>query len=453
MESYVCGCRVNTADRCEKPTHGDRFGSGKKEGAVGLRAPPIPRAREGGWINPDGYAVPTTFSGWGYLRDPVRRFALAMETKLRRHDKERGENGWEGDDLLRLTRRLREETDELVQACRAEPISMQALVSEAADVANFAMMIADAAGALARTPLPGLPTEDTPSAAGDRTWMVGPAGYQAIYHGISGRWHVQVDTGAIRSWVWSEAPPSWAPIRVETVGPLGEEAILLADRQVLALEEHLRDVSFELELLKGALHDNLAPIPEIRAPKGEDVGSWMTALVRAGRLLEERASQKTRVETDLRAAEETLRKLRSALASPSCRTIEGLSAWDQSLLMAYRRASVAAAQLDPAERPAKRPPMFTIGSLEESEAPAEGPKTPAPPGADAGTPFLGSSPKPMFTVGPLEAAPAEGPKAPAPGADAGTPFIGPFPKPAKPPLSRRARLLRRLFPKWMAPLE
>ncbi len=72
------------------------------------------------------------------LREPVRRFAETMEQRLRANDHK---GGWTRCEVLWLLGRLREEVEELErEILRGEPA---AIVHEAADVANFAMMIAD----------------------------------------------------------------------------------------------------------------------------------------------------------------------------------------------------------------------------------------------------------------------------------------------------------------------
>ena len=94
-------------------------------------------------------------------RAEVREFARHMEAKLRENDHKGGwndcERGW-------LLRRLGQEVGELRRALRANEQRLQRaawtdigrdasrrrIAREAADVANFAMMIADASGALNR---------------------------------------------------------------------------------------------------------------------------------------------------------------------------------------------------------------------------------------------------------------------------------------------------------------
>jgi hypothetical protein len=96
------------------------------------------------------------------LRPEVAAFAQAMERKLRAHDG-RGARGWQHCDAVWLLRRCAEELDELGRCdlwraqfgiagnLAVEPTreTVRASVAdEAADVANFAMMVADVCGAL-----------------------------------------------------------------------------------------------------------------------------------------------------------------------------------------------------------------------------------------------------------------------------------------------------------------
>jgi NTP pyrophosphatase (non-canonical NTP hydrolase) len=81
------------------------------------------------------------------IRPPIVYFALCMEQKLRKHDKDRGERGWYGydhkEDLEYLFRRLLEETKELneqIKSCNETTFS-NPVFTEAEDVGNFAMMI------------------------------------------------------------------------------------------------------------------------------------------------------------------------------------------------------------------------------------------------------------------------------------------------------------------------
>ena len=72
-------------------------------------------------------------------RPEVRRFARVMERKLRKNDHKRH---WSKCDEEYLLRSLRNEMEELFDACEGGE-SDRAVESECADVANFAMMIAD----------------------------------------------------------------------------------------------------------------------------------------------------------------------------------------------------------------------------------------------------------------------------------------------------------------------
>jgi hypothetical protein len=80
----------------------------------------------------------------------VLRFAHEMEKKLalNRHKGDRG--GWLNDSADSLFMRLRVEVEELAKALEPDGSSASAvfITGEAADVANFAMMIADVVGGL-----------------------------------------------------------------------------------------------------------------------------------------------------------------------------------------------------------------------------------------------------------------------------------------------------------------
>jgi NTP pyrophosphatase (non-canonical NTP hydrolase) len=74
-----------------------------------------------------------------WVRPCVKSFALAMETKLKENDWKRG---WEYCSMQYLSMRLTQEREELRKAVeRGNPVEV---LREAADVANFCMMIADA---------------------------------------------------------------------------------------------------------------------------------------------------------------------------------------------------------------------------------------------------------------------------------------------------------------------
>lgn len=76
-------------------------------------------------------------------RVEVQRFALAMEERLQANDHK---GGWQGCDRRYLVRRLHEEMAELETALQKWPKAE--VRREAADLANFAMMIADQFGDL-----------------------------------------------------------------------------------------------------------------------------------------------------------------------------------------------------------------------------------------------------------------------------------------------------------------
>lgn len=80
------------------------------------------------------------------LRPEVAAFAQATEARLRANDHK---PGWKGDDPGRLMERLREEVDEVRDELSPTSRSREYIAAECADVANFAMMIADVCGGLA----------------------------------------------------------------------------------------------------------------------------------------------------------------------------------------------------------------------------------------------------------------------------------------------------------------
>lgn len=79
------------------------------------------------------------------LRPSVLAFASEMERKLSARDRVRGERGWIGCTPEWLYSRLAQEANELLDAIRS---CNTMILEEAADVANFAMMIADVCGLL-----------------------------------------------------------------------------------------------------------------------------------------------------------------------------------------------------------------------------------------------------------------------------------------------------------------
>lgn len=82
------------------------------------------------------------------LRPEVLAFAQVMERKLRQHDAERGAS-WKDCDWQFLRDRLDTEVFELTVAVQKD----RGVAEEAADVANFAMMLADNLGHLS-LPIP-----------------------------------------------------------------------------------------------------------------------------------------------------------------------------------------------------------------------------------------------------------------------------------------------------------
>jgi NTP pyrophosphatase (non-canonical NTP hydrolase) len=84
------------------------------------------------------------------IRPSVLHFAHHREERLRKHDAERGERGWMSEDVEWLYDRLMEEVAELRKALDLDMHFPPVLkwTEEAADVANFAMMIADVSGGL-----------------------------------------------------------------------------------------------------------------------------------------------------------------------------------------------------------------------------------------------------------------------------------------------------------------
>ncbi len=80
------------------------------------------------------------------LRPVLWAFALRMEAALRRNEHK---GGWQSDRPEVLFRRLLEEVEELSEPLRQGIKGNDCVAEEAADVANFAMMLADNSGRLA----------------------------------------------------------------------------------------------------------------------------------------------------------------------------------------------------------------------------------------------------------------------------------------------------------------
>lgn len=109
-----------------------------------MRRPKIPPPR------PPRY--PDHHPATRYCRPEVLAFAVLMERKLREND---FKGGWGRDTAASLCRRAREELDELwgiiphwTQQGKLPADKRRELGSEAADVANMAMMVADVCGCL-----------------------------------------------------------------------------------------------------------------------------------------------------------------------------------------------------------------------------------------------------------------------------------------------------------------
>jgi len=77
------------------------------------------------------------------LRPAVQTFAEAMEKKLRKHDKDRGSDGWLNESNNYLLERAFDEWIELREA--TQRLNTKNTRQEAVDLANFAMMIFDRA--------------------------------------------------------------------------------------------------------------------------------------------------------------------------------------------------------------------------------------------------------------------------------------------------------------------
>ena len=87
----------------------------------------------------------------------VLAFARRMEAKLEQNRHKGDREGWQKDSANALLRRLSDELDELKAAVARPLINSErqiAIADEAANVANFAMMIADVAGDLQPRPEP-----------------------------------------------------------------------------------------------------------------------------------------------------------------------------------------------------------------------------------------------------------------------------------------------------------
>lgn len=107
------------------------------------------------------------------MRPEVLAFAEAMESQLKANDHK---PGWKDDAAGPLLLRIREEVRELEQAVYGSTEADRPLIlAEAADVANFAMMVADVKGALA-------PAEPDEAATLLRAFVVAYANPERVSH-------------------------------------------------------------------------------------------------------------------------------------------------------------------------------------------------------------------------------------------------------------------------------
>ena len=74
------------------------------------------------------------------LRPSVQRFAEAMEEQLRKHD---DRPGWRNADWAYLSEEMGDHIDTLIERSNDPIFGTQAIVSSAADIGNFAMMLAE----------------------------------------------------------------------------------------------------------------------------------------------------------------------------------------------------------------------------------------------------------------------------------------------------------------------
>lgn len=78
----------------------------------------------------------------------VLAFARRMEAKLEKNRHKGNREGWLNMSTSALMKRLGQEMLELIDACARPGLDAQVVIDEAADVANFAMMVADKTNAL-----------------------------------------------------------------------------------------------------------------------------------------------------------------------------------------------------------------------------------------------------------------------------------------------------------------
>ncbi len=107
-------------------------------------------------VNPEASAAETSDEDemrWAEVAMCANSFVSVMLEKLRENRKHKGDReGWKNDDPFDLLDRVLEEAKELKAELRKIPSDPTAILREAADVANMAMMVADAASALVNRP-------------------------------------------------------------------------------------------------------------------------------------------------------------------------------------------------------------------------------------------------------------------------------------------------------------
>jgi NTP pyrophosphatase (non-canonical NTP hydrolase) len=81
--------------------------------------------------------------GVGSVRPAIQFLAAFQELAFKTHDIDRGEEGWKYDEPIALFNRLIEEAKELSEELDKKRPHTGRVIKECADVANFAVMIAD----------------------------------------------------------------------------------------------------------------------------------------------------------------------------------------------------------------------------------------------------------------------------------------------------------------------
>jgi hypothetical protein len=145
------------------------------------------------------------------LRPEVAAFAMLMEAELRKHD---DRPGWKKENVQWLYSRLIDELQELFVAIPTQVAGT--IGKEAADVANFAMMIADVSGSL--EPRPPAPSP-------------GPAPHERA--ALEAKVAVDVATRLVRQGKWDEAAKvvETARVNIETIEAESEKKETPAEKQ------------------------------------------------------------------------------------------------------------------------------------------------------------------------------------------------------------------------------